>query len=323
MAKVYVGTYKKYNAGNLSGKWISLDNCDTYNDFLNKCKKAHLDECDPEFMIQDSEDFPDGLDCGEWIDESEFNDVKAAQNGENNFQIIDYSDNAIAVIGDTKSIKNALKQLGGRFNYRLSCGPGWIFSKTKIDAVRQLISTGNTEFFVNTKPIQQTNKFVEWLKEFAEQSDEKEYYLKNHVGAIKFDNGYYLIDKQHIENSFCFADEGPEYDFYKSLCADNNKMEKYFLQENRSTFKNRLDYMKKNNKLFLVESKNNKIINCQIPVNIYQEQECNGTEATPEQRKLYIEGITFGLQQLDKRLNAYLKRYGVSKLHTWSYWRDA
>lgn len=53
--------------------------------------------------------------------------------------IIDYSEKAIAVIGDTKPIKDLLKQLGGRFNFRLSCGPGWIFSKTKLQDVTEAL----------------------------------------------------------------------------------------------------------------------------------------------------------------------------------------
>ena len=51
-------------------------------------------------------------------------------------QIIDYSEKAIAVIGDTRAIKETLKSLGGRFNGRLSCGAGWIFSKKKEQEVR-------------------------------------------------------------------------------------------------------------------------------------------------------------------------------------------
>lgn len=46
-------------------------------------------------------------------------------------KIIVYSEKAIAVVGDTKAIKSKLMQLGGRFNPRLSCGAGWIFSKKK------------------------------------------------------------------------------------------------------------------------------------------------------------------------------------------------
>ena len=50
-------------------------------------------------------------------------------------QVIEYSAKAIAVIGNTKPIKDDLKRLGGKFNFRLSCGAGWIFSKTKTEEV--------------------------------------------------------------------------------------------------------------------------------------------------------------------------------------------
>lgn len=50
-------------------------------------------------------------------------------------EIVDYSEKAIAVIGETKEIKDILSNLGGKFNYRLKCGAGWIFPKTKTDQV--------------------------------------------------------------------------------------------------------------------------------------------------------------------------------------------
>ena len=53
-----------------------------------------------------------------------------------NIQMVDYSEKAVAIIGDTKAIKDKLKELGGRFNPRLSCGAGWIFSKKKEQEIR-------------------------------------------------------------------------------------------------------------------------------------------------------------------------------------------
>lgn len=51
------------------------------------------------------------------------------------FEIIGYSEKAIALFGDTKEIKDTLKDLGGRFNPRLSYNggkrAGWIFATTK------------------------------------------------------------------------------------------------------------------------------------------------------------------------------------------------
>ena len=55
-------------------------------------------------------------------------------------QIVNYSEKAIAVIGDTRAIKDTLKTLGGRFNAHLTCGAGWIFSKTKEAAIKAALN---------------------------------------------------------------------------------------------------------------------------------------------------------------------------------------
>ena len=64
-------------------------------------------------------------------------DPEAATSG---VTIIEYSDKAVAVIGDTRPIKDTLRSLGGRFNPRLTCGPGWIFPATRRDNVRAALA---------------------------------------------------------------------------------------------------------------------------------------------------------------------------------------
>lgn len=60
-----------------------------------------------------------------------------------NVQIVDYSEKAIAVIGDTKEIKEELKSLGGRFNKFLTVEgvrqAGWIFQKSKKEDLQNLL----------------------------------------------------------------------------------------------------------------------------------------------------------------------------------------
>lgn len=58
-ARLYVGTYEKYNNGSIFGKWVDLDKFSDAKEFLNYCKELHHDEEDPEFMFQDFEGFPD------------------------------------------------------------------------------------------------------------------------------------------------------------------------------------------------------------------------------------------------------------------------
>lgn len=59
-------------------------------------------------------------------------------------EIVDYSEKAIAVFGDTNAIKEQLKGLGGRFNPSLNYDggkrAGWIFSKKQADKVKELIA---------------------------------------------------------------------------------------------------------------------------------------------------------------------------------------
>lgn len=57
--KIYVGTYAKYNDGSIDGKWIDLTKYNTYEDFVQACQELHADEEDPEFMVQDYENFPE------------------------------------------------------------------------------------------------------------------------------------------------------------------------------------------------------------------------------------------------------------------------
>ncbi len=58
-------------------------------------------------------------------------------------EIVDYSERAIAVFGDTKLYRESLTELKGKFNPFLKRGndktPGWIFPKTQKGAVESLL----------------------------------------------------------------------------------------------------------------------------------------------------------------------------------------
>ena len=71
-AAIYVGTYAKYNAGSLFGKWFDLSDFADKDEFLEACKELHKDEDDPEFMFQDRENIPEELVCESWISDMFF-----------------------------------------------------------------------------------------------------------------------------------------------------------------------------------------------------------------------------------------------------------
>lgn len=57
-----------------------------------------------------------------------------------NLQLVDYSEKAVAIIGNTRDYATKLKELGGRFNGKLKCGAGWIFSKKREPELRAAFS---------------------------------------------------------------------------------------------------------------------------------------------------------------------------------------
>jgi hypothetical protein len=65
-----------------------------------------------------------------------------------NLTIEEYSDKAIALRGNSKEYKDAIKDIGGKFNSNLRGSAGWIFPKSKRSVVEDLISqisNGNVE----------------------------------------------------------------------------------------------------------------------------------------------------------------------------------
>jgi antirestriction protein len=57
-ARIYCGTYAKYNAGSITGAWLTLSDYADRDEFLEACRELHKDESDPELMFQDFEGFP-------------------------------------------------------------------------------------------------------------------------------------------------------------------------------------------------------------------------------------------------------------------------
>lgn len=57
--------------------------------------------------------------------------------------IINYSPKSIALTGNYQGLEYELATIGGSYNSRLSCGPGWIFSKRNLPLVQQLVDKHN------------------------------------------------------------------------------------------------------------------------------------------------------------------------------------
>ncbi len=277
--KVYVGTYAKYNNGSIAGGWISLKSCKNYDDFLSKCYALHRDEREPELMVQDTDDFPDGLSCGESFGEEEFNDVMAA------------------------------------------------------------IKTEETE---EKKPSGDKALLPEFKREMAKVwSDEHmldNYECKQFSYAVRLQNGGILkFKKPSIENRFCWADEGPSLDAYNRITSSEERLKQYFLRENLAQFDKDIEQLQSlshdGTTLYLQRESYSQT----EPLNLWQwkawsewdvqenpsQYHGDHMKMTEADRKTILEGVKHEREKFEKRLNAYLKRYGTRKLKTWTYWADA
>ena len=75
---LYVGSYRKYNNGDLTGAWISIAKCADYDEFMRVCHCLHRDEGeDVELMFQDADNIPECWYCEIGIDEETFDLIKA------------------------------------------------------------------------------------------------------------------------------------------------------------------------------------------------------------------------------------------------------
>lgn len=57
------------------------------------------------------------------------------------FKLFDYSEKAVALVGETRDYKDKLKTIGGKFNPSLRCGAGWVFPKKKMEELVTFINS--------------------------------------------------------------------------------------------------------------------------------------------------------------------------------------
>lgn len=117
--KIYVGTYAKYNNGNLFGKWLDLADYSSAEEFYNASKELHSDEDDPELMFQDWENDP-----GNFISESSINigvwEYLNNINGMSEDEIIAYGEYISEMGNDPSDIEDFKESWNGKWDSEIS-----------------------------------------------------------------------------------------------------------------------------------------------------------------------------------------------------------
>lgn len=136
-------TFKVLDAVTTYASSFRYDDSDGMQDYFDTNFYTHI-KVSGEYQVIEPKGKKNTLKKGKEDAASVVERVKAER-----LEIVDYSEKAIAIFGDTKAIKEQLKELGGRFNPALNYNgekrAGWIFSKKQADKVRELLTPVKSE----------------------------------------------------------------------------------------------------------------------------------------------------------------------------------
>ena len=138
-----------------------------------------------------------------------------------------------------------------------------------------------------------------------------------------------VISKPRIEKDFCFGysdcGQGPTHkEMSEEMDGARSNLAEYFIERNLEAFDRRYAEL-------MVDSEWNPIVlggkyysqsKSNLLRSITTDHIENPEPTTAEDRENFRAAVKFVREGFVKRLNAYLKRYGTSKMKTWSYWID-
>ena len=255
----------------------------------------------------------------------------------------DYSEKSFAICGSKEEMEQYNSELKkfARFNKFLSVGAGWVVKKDKESEIKCLF--GDVEFIAvsggqsNNKDTSDKNKnyideAIESIKKTCSSFDksDEEWFRKYKSFFCKLPCGDYIpFDKHDIEKNFCFGyGYSASCDEAQELADKAKKDPEYFLSENLNKYDKEIAdciddemllYLYKDIKR-LQESPvwsymfyDNKLVAEQnLSYSVYR-------LATDEERNIIETSLKLERAKFEKRLQSYLKKYGLSKLHVWTY----
>ena len=161
----------------------------------------------------------------------------------------------------------------------------------------------------------------------------RKYYEGEIGGLVKLTDGsIVLIRKPKIETDFCFGESGYDADEKAGMADRARSSESYFRSENLKDLKSVIDFLSRDDDEPFVRD-NSAIVEPTYKAgisNFYRGSLFDRhsgkkvfDEISEEDRERLLEGYRKVYAAFEKRIDAYLKRYGLSKVHAWTYWLDA
>lgn len=180
------------------------------------------------------------------------------------------------------------------------------------------------------------------IKEYAMRNGNEEYYMKHTSAVVELEDGVLLGIEKPRRVALCFHDEGPSYELYEELRADEAKLKEFFIKENLKDLDKQIqrlqggitdDYPR------FIGVHLNEEGTASLSWRAYDTISDKGLileglaahEKDPnfkplinaEERKRVLEALQEVRASFEKRLNTWWKRYGADKLQIHLYWANA
>ena len=152
------------------------------------------------------------------------------------------------------------------------------------------------------------------------------YMISSTCVVVKLSDGTFIgIDKPHIETHFCYSyDEIGDPDSIAEACyhASRGPGETEFMRDNLSHFNSMIEALKDEDEILYVavSNRNEKFGAASFWDNHLRGNAPENYKAVNAQdRQLVLQAYVKAKEMFVKRLNIYLKKYGLSKIRSWSY----
>ena len=177
---------------------------------------------------------------------------------------------------------------------------------------------------------------------------------KNASYAELTDGKIVTVEKEKIETRFCFGESGYDYDDAVKMAQHARTSEEYFKQENMKHFTDAIKTLTEEldndgqfvlmiyTKAYYSQTEDCRLASyghcrlwevidaCGGSVNLEEISDkvisirgCECRVANKEDIRRVLEAYQEAAKAHEKKVDAYLKRYGTSKVYSWTYWRDA
>lgn len=166
-------------------------------------------------------------------------------------------------------------------------------------------------------------------------ADMVDYCVKKANHIVELENGdIVVIEKPTIKKDFCFGYsdsryDTEDYDRANEMAAHARTSEEYFISENLKQIDNMIEdlinthsYKAYKSVNYYNQPKDSKLKSVRF-VKWFEVAEPDWQELTENEVTALIKGYEIVKENFIKRLNTYLKKYGLSKVNSWSYWQDA